>query len=289
VGHIELDSHADTTVLGKNFKVMSYTGQECEVFPYNDSYESIKHVPIVTGATAWTSPMDCQTYVLVFNQSLWMGDQMDDSLVNPNQLRHFNLNVQDNPFHESPLMISSVQDEFLMPLFLHGSNVVADTRVPTEEELQTCQHITMTSPHTWDPQRLQCPKPRYSVEEEMERMGIGRIDTSARHDSSNGQVLYSLDNVQRCLISSVASKDVRINAVVNDNVATDTAVRVEVPTDVNLPQTFVSKERHSTVTAQELCDRWFGAGQGHIEGYNAEACEVCTPSTGKEVQGRQDI
>ena len=53
-GRMELDSHADTTVLGRNCIVLQYTGRECDVSPYTDSYEAIKGVPIIQGATAWT-------------------------------------------------------------------------------------------------------------------------------------------------------------------------------------------------------------------------------------------
>ena len=55
-GTIELDSHADTIVFGKNFLKLSDTGRVCTVSPYTDTYESIESVPIVTAATAWTSP-----------------------------------------------------------------------------------------------------------------------------------------------------------------------------------------------------------------------------------------
>ena len=54
-GRIELDTHADTTVLGSNCVVLSYTGKECEVSPYSPDYEAAHNVPVVTGATVWTS------------------------------------------------------------------------------------------------------------------------------------------------------------------------------------------------------------------------------------------
>ena len=62
--NLEMDSHADTIVLGRNCTILSYSGRECDVSPYTDSYESIKGVPIVTGATAWTSQVDGATYYL---------------------------------------------------------------------------------------------------------------------------------------------------------------------------------------------------------------------------------
>lgn len=69
---MELDSHTDTVVLGRNALVLHYTGRECDVLPYTDTYKAIKGVPIVTGATAWTCQFSGTTYILVFNEALWM-------------------------------------------------------------------------------------------------------------------------------------------------------------------------------------------------------------------------
>ena len=66
-GRIELDSHADTNVFGKNFILLSYTSRECDVAPYTETYYSIKNIPIVSAATAWTSLESTETHILVFN------------------------------------------------------------------------------------------------------------------------------------------------------------------------------------------------------------------------------
>ena len=69
-GRIELDSHADTTVLVRNYAILAYTVKECEVSPYSDNYESIQQVPVVTGATAWTYTHSGEKFILVFNEAL---------------------------------------------------------------------------------------------------------------------------------------------------------------------------------------------------------------------------
>ena len=92
-GNCELDSHADSIVAGKNCVILTYSGKECDVSPYREDYESIKNVPIVTAATAWQSPTSGQIYILVFNEAIWMGDHMDHTLLNPNQLRHYGTRV----------------------------------------------------------------------------------------------------------------------------------------------------------------------------------------------------
>ena len=73
-GHIELDTHADTTVFVSNCVVRSYTGKECEVSPYSSQYEVVRNVPVVTGATVWTNAADGTAYLLIIHESIWMGN-----------------------------------------------------------------------------------------------------------------------------------------------------------------------------------------------------------------------
>ena len=83
-GRVEMDSHANTTVLGLNCVVLAYTGKECEVSPYADKYDAIRNVPVVTWATVWTNSQDGAPILLVFNKPLWMGDQLHHTLIHPN-------------------------------------------------------------------------------------------------------------------------------------------------------------------------------------------------------------
>ena len=81
----ETDNNADTCCLGKNFVVLQYTERSADVYPYNSSYEPLQNVPIVSGATAWDDPSDGKTWILVINEGLYYGTQLDHSLINPNQ------------------------------------------------------------------------------------------------------------------------------------------------------------------------------------------------------------
>ena len=54
-GHMarcELDLHADTCVLGSDFKLIELTGEVMDVVPYHEEYDAKKDVPIVSAATA---------------------------------------------------------------------------------------------------------------------------------------------------------------------------------------------------------------------------------------------
>ena len=120
-GRCEVDNHADTCVAGSNCTILQYTGKVCDVSPYRDDYESIKNVPIVNAATAWQSTLTGQFYILVINECIWMGDNMDHTLINPNQLRHFGTKVQDNLTLEEPLSIITEDKEFLFFFWIHSS------------------------------------------------------------------------------------------------------------------------------------------------------------------------
>jgi hypothetical protein len=273
-GTLEMDTHADTIVFGKNFVKMSDTGRECSVSPYTDFYQSINSVPIVQAGTAWTSQSTGETYILVCNEGLWMADHVDNSLVNPNQLRHYGIIVQDNPYSSSPLYIMSPDDDFVMPLEIQGTNVLAHTRTPTDRELNTCKHIVLSSPHYWDPQRIQFPKPHRTVEEEVaeisEQRMIGGVesvrnifalgnqvpeacDTDISDDESDSgcttKTLYDLDKFQRRLINSVRVHEAPPVRKVSN-------VKTEDEEDIKKPPTFQSTKRHANVSAQDLSERW---------------------------------
>ncbi len=54
---------------------------------YSDTYKSLKIVSIASAATARTCMDTGQTYILVIHEGLWIAELMDNSLINPNQLR----------------------------------------------------------------------------------------------------------------------------------------------------------------------------------------------------------
>ena len=146
-GRIELDTHVDTIVLGQSFILLSETGIECDVSPYTDEYESIKNFPIVLEATAWTSLELSETFIITVHEGLWMNTTMEHTLVNPNQLRHLCVTVQDNPYSRSLLYIEYPDHDFVLPLIVEGPNILVHTRTPTGEELATCRHIVLSYQH----------------------------------------------------------------------------------------------------------------------------------------------
>ena len=249
-GRMELDSHADTIVLGNNAIIMHYTTRECDVAPYADTYEPIRNVPIVTGATAVTSAATGMTHILVFNEAIWMGDLLDHSLINPNQLRHHGIDVQDNPFSAIAMHISADDDEFIHPMQADGTTIFFDSRTPTNHELATCPHVVLSSPNEWNPRDVQFPDPVHHLAEGQSICKIFRSQTQTE----------SVFDMSTLNLDSRA-----ITCVISDRLIAEIQVQDDdLPLDVPLPKTFATSKRHTGITAQELSERWLiGLAQAH--------------------------
>jgi hypothetical protein len=119
VSTTEGGSHADTLVAGKNCVPLHYTERLCDVQPYSDNYEPVKNVPIITAVTGYTSATG-MNYILIFPEALYM-PSLEHSLFNPNQLQqHFGTNVQDNPYTNEPMSISTPDGGFTACLQSNG-------------------------------------------------------------------------------------------------------------------------------------------------------------------------
>ena len=167
------------------------------------------------------------------------------------------MTFQDNPVCDSPLYIMTEDGEFVLPLGMKGTNVMVNTCTPTTEELHDCMHITLSSHHPWDPRRVRFPESSRTAQEEMDKVqrsigGVGVSHGRQSHHQDDGHnsetletELFHMDSILRILISSI-------------NVS---KVEVEVQ-DVPAARMFESKERHTTVTPEDLSERWsIGLGQ----------------------------
>ena len=150
----ELDSHADTCVAGSNTAVLLYTGEKVSVSPFIGEYQPLPDIPIATVATAWDNPVNGDTILLIVNEALYFGDRLKHSLLCPNQLRHFGLQVNDVPkeFVSGSSHSIIIPDHGLeIPLELSGVISYIPTRLPTQEELSQCLQVEITSPSPWLP------------------------------------------------------------------------------------------------------------------------------------------
>jgi len=162
VARCELDTRADTICCGMNFRPLAFTGQLCEVRGFHDSLQPMKDIPVARCATAYTHPATGTTYILVFNEALYFGKSMDHSLINPNQVRSFGIPVSDNPFDTGrPFGID--HEDLFVSFRTEGSTVCFDTRVPSDDELESCKFVKLTDGDTeWNPHEVDMSSNRHA-------------------------------------------------------------------------------------------------------------------------------
>ena len=227
--------------------ILHHTGKVCEVSPYSDDYEAIKNVPVVCGAMLWTDTMDNEEYILVFNESLWMGDSLTHSLINPNQLHAFGTEVQDNPFSTEGLSIQPASHDITIPLQTLGTIIFANTHAPTDQELNKHPHIVLSYTADWDPHHIRFPS--HDVEEES-KSTINTIQTRPQYDIRN----FCAYNVEPSFVGTIDDPVTFAERLISSVQVHDPNMdKVDEPS----AQTFHTKERKTTVTAADLSERWF--------------------------------
>ena len=233
--------------------VLNYTNRTADVFPYDKSYDPITNVPIVSGATAWNDPVDHTTYILVFHESLYYGEKMDHSLMNPNQIRHSGLHFWDNPF--DPLRDLCIEIDYgpKIPLDMDGTKIGFISRAPTDEELHSCIHIDMTSVHPWNPTAVSLGEVNTAPPSLNLTRSIGQVNSNYHPMSNDMDTVYeynsqfSSDSVLHSIEPSLVEfKERMIQAVTIDPDSTDVPAR----------RTFISHERHNKLCADKLADLW---------------------------------
>ena len=163
---------------------------------------------------------------------------MSHSLINPNQLRHFGTIVQDNPYSNDNITyidanIPDNDKRLYIPLTSQGINILFETRVPTQQELDDCPHVNLTSDTEWNPTEIRLP-----------------------NASNNTQHLYGLQC--SALITSCYHTNTfiqKISSLVVDHTSSEFASNQNM-SDISVPQTFMSQDWKSFVDPDSLSDKW---------------------------------
>ena len=113
---MEMNIHVDTCVLVINFAILEYSSRVCHVYPYSYVYEAIKDIPIARGATAVQDQGTGESHIIVFNEGLCNSNRMNHALINPNQLKHFQIDVCGNPYDKDGMHIMDHVSKVSNPL-----------------------------------------------------------------------------------------------------------------------------------------------------------------------------
>ena len=186
----------------------------------------------------YDDPLTGNTYILLFNESLYYGSKMDHSLFNPNQLRKYGVNVWDNPFDlEHPFSIQ-VNDDVEIPLNSMGTKIFFKSRVPTEYEMQACPKIEVTSAAPWNPTsvELQAIKTSKSYKDEVNCHNVNDQYDYCEQMPESGMMLGEITTIP------LLDEKKMINYYDQD---------LE---DVPRVRMYVSTERHNKVSADTLSE-----------------------------------
>ena len=144
---IDLDSYADTIFCGSKCIVINFVGKEGDVAPYTNAYETIKAVSMVQSDTAYENPETGENTILILNKAICIGETMDHTLVNPNQLYAYGITFEDKTFSKAPIFIAT-EDHGYVLLFSSKETIPGvTTRTPTYKELHKFPHVTFLLLH----------------------------------------------------------------------------------------------------------------------------------------------
>ena len=94
---VELDSHADTCCSGRNTVLLEETTRKVNVRSFTPEHNSLDDILIGSCGGAYDCTETGETYLLVWHESLYFGDRLPVTLVNPNQVRAAGHRVNDCP------------------------------------------------------------------------------------------------------------------------------------------------------------------------------------------------
>ena len=276
-GHLycELDSHADTCVAGSNFVLLEDPHKHVTVHPYSDEYKPIDNVPIATVGTVWVSPKDGRPYLLIVNEALYFGERLKHSLLCPNQMRAYGVDVNDCPrqFDKRSTHSIEVKEHGLsIPLELLGIASAFPTHKPSDKEVDELTRITLTSAKDWHPSsneysqaeaRLAQNGPRisglstYADHSLYTKYALGRRVMAARtlRHSTDEAMSFADDQSEDLYTRLVAQVHVASDDIHGDGLAGHNDADVY-PERHRVLSALTSEERSSTVTPEILSRRW---------------------------------
>jgi hypothetical protein len=150
-----IDSWADTCCAGKHCYVQEFVeGKMVTASGFTSSLGKLQHLPIANVVYAYDHPGG-YTLLLECNNSIYLGDKMDDSLMNPIQGEENDVWIDTRPrlYYPDSQDAQSVifPDLTRLPILYDGVLPYLPVHRPLKEELHTCKRLELTSRDDWDP------------------------------------------------------------------------------------------------------------------------------------------
>lgn len=157
IGKLELDSHADSPVLGQGAMVVKETGRYVSVRGFTDKIGRPMRVPVVDAVVIYECEFTGQKYAMTIRNGLHI-PSMPNHLIPPIMMRLAGIHVNECPKFlalKPSIKNHSIyfpSEKLRLPLFLNGTTSYLPTRMPTKEECLELDVLELT-PQTdnWDP------------------------------------------------------------------------------------------------------------------------------------------
>ena len=150
-----IDSWADTGCAGKHAFVEEFVeGKTVTATGFTASLGSVSNLPIANVIYAYDS-FKGEVLLLECNNSIYLGNKMDDSLINPVQAEEAGIHIDLRPIRYYPSDIGcqtiSFPDGTILPILFDGVLPYLPVRRPTKDEVQHCRRLAMSNRSPWDP------------------------------------------------------------------------------------------------------------------------------------------
>ena len=150
-----IDSFADTSCAGKFAFVEEFIeGKTVSASGFAPSIGSLTGLPIVNVVYAYDT-VDGNVILLESNNAIYMGNKMEDSLLNPIQAEEAGVRVDIRPRQYYPEDVScqslTFPDGTIIPVIYDGVLPYVPVRRPTKEEVQFCRRLALSDRNAWDP------------------------------------------------------------------------------------------------------------------------------------------
>ena len=143
------------------------------------------------------------------NKVLFFGNDLDHTLINPNQLRHNGFQVFDNPydFEPSRQMGIVLNETDRVPFHSEGTTIYFYSRYPTDNDINTLPHVVLTSDIPWDPSGV-----AMTGGTTVDRF-LQKVSSLAFHGSLRDHNRYETDRVAYCMFGD--TNQLQLERIVN--------------------------------------------------------------------------
>ena len=205
----ELDSHADSPVVGKYCKILELTGKTVKVSGFTSDLGQPLEVPVVNAAVAYDCVYTGMTYILVIYNALYFRN-MEVNLIPPFMMRLAGLQVDEcpkflaiKPTVETHSLYFPAED-LRFPFQIEGIVSYLPTRKPDDDEIEKYRgaYLLLTpNSGTWNPHSSTYRDQEHGMldyrgeikaKRQMDRQWIGAVANQSICDPVHTRIVHSI-------------------------------------------------------------------------------------------------